>query len=499
MLKLFIQKKHLFISKLFIISAVIFFLVAIFIGLFYTLANPYWSDGDEVHYLIMTNSFIVDKDFNLQNNYESREYFSHHGSKVDPHVVISPIDGSQRSWHNFLLPVIISPGYYAMGIKGARIMYFFICLLGLLLSIKLIKSIGFSWPVSIFTSAIFALQMPILLYSQYIYTDMLAGYFLLAGGYFLYSMLKKKKLIYLLPASIIFGLTLFLHIKLLLIISLLLIFSILCYLYLDKKFYRPNKIQIFKIISLLSPFAILFLAFCWVQYKWFGVFSYDAAFKVINSSASLNPFEYLIGAVGKNPLRYLIGLFFDGEYGLFINAPILLLTLPGFYLIYKKSRGYFFSIVIPTIIFMLIHSTYIEWRTWGPPARYTIAILPLLLPLLAVTINALSKKIWTLILLIAIALFSLIPTLGLFFYRTYNRGGYPSNEPINYYWKLSLKYLNLPNIQKLWYVDMIYNPASIWYILGYALFAIMLILCGYLLYQLNLEVNKKESMVKLDV
>jgi len=45
--------------------------------------------GDEPHYLIMTQSFLRDRDFDLRNNYQQMDYLEYYPTTIsDPHVTI---------------------------------------------------------------------------------------------------------------------------------------------------------------------------------------------------------------------------------------------------------------------------------------------------------------------------------------------------------------------------------------------------------------------------
>ena len=37
--------------------------------------NDRWSDGDEIHYLLISSSLLKDGDLILDNNYENKDYF----------------------------------------------------------------------------------------------------------------------------------------------------------------------------------------------------------------------------------------------------------------------------------------------------------------------------------------------------------------------------------------------------------------------------------------
>jgi len=79
--------------------------------------------GDEPHYIMMTDSFLKDKDFNLKNDYSLDRSLKYYGDKLFPHL--PPIIDYKKSdnWysiHTIGLPLLINIPYGLAGLLGVR-------------------------------------------------------------------------------------------------------------------------------------------------------------------------------------------------------------------------------------------------------------------------------------------------------------------------------------------------------------------------------------------
>jgi len=80
-------------------------------------------------------------------------------------------------------------------------------------------------------------------------------------------------------------------------------------------------------------------------------------------------------------LNGVAGLFLDQQWGLLIAAPAYLLAMAAALLFLRnREAGWWLSVTLPYLV--LIANYRLWWGEWCPPARYLVAILPLLaLPL----------------------------------------------------------------------------------------------------------------------
>jgi hypothetical protein len=76
--------------------------------------KPQPLTGDEPHYLIITQSLVVDADINVRNNYENRDYTLFYPGSLDSHRRPGKKgDEYQYSRHTPALPILLAPFYWA--------------------------------------------------------------------------------------------------------------------------------------------------------------------------------------------------------------------------------------------------------------------------------------------------------------------------------------------------------------------------------------------------
>jgi hypothetical protein len=104
-----------------IIAAVILFSALITRGYF---KSRSFIGGDEPHYVMMVDSLLKDKDFNLKNDYELSRSIQYYGEELFPHL--APIidyknSNNWQSIHTIGLPLLMYVPYKIAGVLGVRI------------------------------------------------------------------------------------------------------------------------------------------------------------------------------------------------------------------------------------------------------------------------------------------------------------------------------------------------------------------------------------------
>ena len=82
-----------------------------------------------------------------------------------------------------------------------------------LILINFLRILGFNKNISILSVILFLIQLPIVIYSQAIYSDLLAAYFIMIGIFGVLLFTKNQRYKWLITTSVFFGLTIFLHSK----------------------------------------------------------------------------------------------------------------------------------------------------------------------------------------------------------------------------------------------------------------------------------------------
>jgi len=534
-------------------------LVIIYLALFWlVIINDRWSDGDEVHYLLVSSSLLKDGDLILDNNYENKDYFTHHSHEEKPHAHPGR-NGELRPHHGILISIIMTPAYGLslisknfLGFESNRAFLFFprltmliIHIIFSLVLINFLRTLGFSKNISILTVILYLIQLPIVIYSQAIYSDLIAGYFIMTGIFCVLLFAKNYKYKWLILTGILFGLSIFLHSKLI-ILTAFLIFGSFIYLnfnlgennsfknrnWFKSKYYR--KIA----YSILGPWLVFLIVNVLMKFYWFGSFNFDGIKPTSMSwllSFIKNPFGSLFGKeLGTKlwiisiiatfilifiglfiwfkkkksffiylllllfivlialayPFRGWLGQWLDIEVGLISNAPLLAFIFTGLFIWFRKHKSSFLLIVPATVIYLLLKSRVSWYSGFCPPGRYLLVSIPILLPGLCWILWSSLKIIWLrwvvgILTFLSLLLSLLIPFVGWM--------GLPYSKGYNIYWRTILKFLRLESLEPIISLNFL-NPGIYEYIIGTGIFILLFGLGFYL----QRKLSKIEKIAQID-
>ena len=96
-------------------------LSAIAFGLGTWSVAPQHPDGDEPHYLIITQSILQDRDLKIENNHRQRDYEAYMNRSIRPDFLKRGTDGQIYSIHAPGLPLLVAPGFALFGYRGVLI------------------------------------------------------------------------------------------------------------------------------------------------------------------------------------------------------------------------------------------------------------------------------------------------------------------------------------------------------------------------------------------
>ena len=82
-------------------------------------AAPMIPGGDEPHYLIITQSLLLDRALTIENKHRRGDYRAYYGGELQPHVQRRGKDGRIYSIHAPGLPALVAPAF-ALGGYRAR-------------------------------------------------------------------------------------------------------------------------------------------------------------------------------------------------------------------------------------------------------------------------------------------------------------------------------------------------------------------------------------------
>ena len=330
--------------------------------------------------------------------------------------------------------------------------------------------------------ALYGLSLPVVVYAQYAYTDLLTGYVTFGTGALLWLHARSQKSRYLWLASTLAGLGVFLHVK-------LLIFPLLAFpLYAgylvwrqEKKTWSERLGQFFRTYRLAAlatalSLTVLVILFCYQQYLWTGYFRPDGVFVLLEQQGNLD-FDGFFQASPVYILQSLLGLFWDGENGLLFNAPLFLLTFPGLVVFTKRYPRA--GVLTATVIFLLLlrQASYREWRTWGPPARYLTTFVPGFFIFSLYALALLLRKWWGKLAVLFFGGYTFALSLTLF---VAGKFGYPEYRGESAYFSQLLSWVNLSGFGDFLTLTLYPSYDSVFEYWGAGLLTgIWLVMCGY--------------------
>ena len=313
--------------------------------------------GDEVHYLIATESIVRDNDIYLENNYPDGVTSMFGYLKLDKHTVIGRGNHEILGHGLTIFPFIIAPFYFAAGKLGASL---FFCLITVILfqqTIKFSELVTNSHLTSWVVCPGLFLTLPLSQYSLLLFPEVIAGLLIV---YNLCEVITKNKLGIL--SAILIGLLPWIHFRFLTVSIFFLLF------WFSRQFKKITKQFFLPLILIFVYFLSIFLIY--------GSFDFNKTF--MNSGS----------AYSGNIISNIINLLIDRQYGLIPNNPIFLLVLPGFYFLFRSNKKK--ALLIIALIFFEI-MPFINSNDWhggfAPPGRYLTAVVPIIIPLIVLSIT----------------------------------------------------------------------------------------------------------------
>jgi len=307
--------------------------------------------GDEIDYLMMTQSVWREGDLDLRDNFARGDHLEYLSGYDRMAGGARRADGRSYPLHSAGLPVLIAPAY-ALGGRGACVVLLALLAAGLGLLVRDLALRAGADEGSAVVAWAAAVGPPVLYYSTFLYTEVPVA---LAIAVALRLLLHAPGPWAAAGAALALSALPWLHVRLTLAAVALGAFAAW------RLRGRP------RIVFLLTAGA-MGLAYASYQYWVFG---------------SLSPFTRYGGGVpgpmlARTPLRTLVGLVVDGGYGLLPYAPAYLLAFAGLPLLLVRGRRDRWALLLVGAAALL---PVLGWRNWwgaSPPARFTIPLVPVL-------------------------------------------------------------------------------------------------------------------------
>jgi 4-amino-4-deoxy-L-arabinose transferase-like glycosyltransferase len=353
------------------------------------------TQGDEPHYLLITESILHDGDVFLTNNYQAKQYLPYFQQDITMWHVAHGRDGRFVSTHPMALSVLVLPGFWLFGYTGAALTMILLMSAAAALSFLITDrfvSRGIAAGVTVFLFFTY----PLVFYSRLIYPETVAVFLVALGVWSAWRLKESAKPLHAALLGLSAGaLTLF-HPKFVAIsIGFLILFFIV----------RPSK-DLKLLAWMLAPAAactLLLVAFTSIA---FGT-------KIAQGLTASGGSKFQGGYWGTNSVWGIGGLFIDRAWGLLIFAPVYGLFLAG--LVCQKTElewdrwWIFFPVVIG--LHTLVLGVFQSWNGGAAPVqRYLVPLAPLFLMCIALFIDRVRSK-WAWGIAGALALYQIVMTV----------------------------------------------------------------------------------------
>ena len=388
------------------------------------------TESDEPHYLLITQSLVLDGDLDLADDYAGDRYRTFyegtfpdvHGIHVGPHIY--PI-------RDLGLPVLSVPFFAFGGRLGVMIL---VSLAGAALAAQLyllMRDLAVAPPVALVATALVVLLHPFLTYTAEIEPELfVALLFVVAVRALRHGTRASPRALAL--ASACAGLIgIFTTRGWLLSLGLGVAIALFAL--------SPRAGRVQRVVASALPFAVLVLAISYVDCLMFPFgdgsgrcwFIPSAGYYLIRDQQTVLSAGPQVGAVG---------LFVDRVFGLASHVPLYLLAFAGVVPLWRRFRAGHAAevgtLALPGLLLIGYISDVAYWYADGmPPSRYLVAPLPLLAAAVALGIEALvargGRAGWIVVAVLAVpsaavtALYAVLPGLGYDLAPDIVRTGYP--------------------------------------------------------------------------
>lgn len=338
---------------------------ALWLAALLTSATSLPITGDEPHYLLVAQSILSDGDIDLKNNYDEGTYRTFYPGRLQRHANLGVL-GQEFSFHGPALSVLLIPGYALGGVLGARVLIILVTAAGA----------GFFWatarrltnsPTAAWASWLAMVSSaPFALHGILLYPDGVAAALTSVAVWALastvsgspYGRLRQgfgAQAVALIGSGIALSILPWLHIRLSLTAGVLGLVTVLA-------LWRRRRDLIFPFLAAPIVSFVLWIASAWVM------------FRTLDPTAAFR--ERAAGNVAQVPVGAL-GLLFDLEYGLFTYSPVLIFSVLGVAVQWKRSRLVTIAAVGLTLATLIVASGWIWWGGDSAPARFLVPIIPL--------------------------------------------------------------------------------------------------------------------------
>jgi hypothetical protein len=310
--------------------------------------------GDEPHYLTITQSLASDGDLDLKDEFDGREYASFYAGTLTPHASPASPAGRLYSIHTPGLPVLVLPAYLLGGYPGVRLFLSLLAAAAAALVFRLVRDSLGSAKLAWAAWLVVAFAPPLPFFAVALYPETPAT---LATAAFLWLSQRRPS-----PARALLGTVTacslpWIHPKLLPLALVGLVLTLLPS--------RSPRLWVPSLAALAGSVAMLLLFF----HATYGRASLSAAYGPGFSS------DVSVARIPSGSLALLL----DRQFGLLSVAPVWALALPGLGLLWRLRKADALRALLLAGATFGVGASFSMW--WGgscPPARFVVPCLPAL-------------------------------------------------------------------------------------------------------------------------
>ena len=327
--------------------------------------------GDEPHYLVLTQSVLLDHDIQIENNHTRGDYRQFYGGPLAPDYLMRGTNGAIYSIHAPGLPVLLAPAFAVAGSLGAVLT---MGLLGALAAVAvfdmavLVGGATAAWPAW----AAVCLTVPFVPHAWAIFPEM-AGAAIVAWG-LLWAMRADEAS----PAAwawrgVCLAALPWLHTKFSVFLGVLALALVV------RAWPRVSRM-----LALSVPIGLSLVG--WAAF-------FVLIYGTIDPQAPYGAYTAQFVRFGNLP-RSLLGAFFDQKFGLLVYAPIYVVSVWGTWLLWREPSWRWTAVLTVALagVFTLSSARlYMWWGGASAPARFLVPVVPLLTPSLAIVFARLRR------------------------------------------------------------------------------------------------------------
>jgi hypothetical protein len=318
---------------------------------------PAHPNGDEPHYLIITQSLLLDHDLQIENNHKRADYASYLGRSLPaPHFMRRGTNGEIYSLHAPGLPAIVAPAFALFGYPGVLVELVVIAsaasALAWLIAWRVTGDAAASW----FGWAAVALSVPFFFHATAIFPDGLGAVVTLVALLPVVDR-RAREPRWLAAIGVALALLPWLHSRFAILAASAAV--VIVGRVLSEETDRARRLAAFAIGPAIGATA-------WLLF-------FQLIYGTPNPSVTYDVADRI--APG-NIVRGAPGLFTDQQYGLIPNAPVYLCALAGMVAMLRRGpRRLAVELLVIVLPYMAVLTVFYQW--WGgtsPPARFLVPV-----------------------------------------------------------------------------------------------------------------------------